>query len=275
AVSPAPAKIDEDRRQHARKMYLIGERCRRAGDFDMAENCYQETKLLCPGCDYARKADRRIRQVRALRAAESEDIGEESEPPKEEQEPAKKESSKNPVPGLDGNWNYDVGPPTVFPEYSGFTVGTEYWSNSHEKPQESAKKKSPKDPMPEPDYNIQLRVPDVSRIGLGYRESEAALRERMRQEAAARGEKLLFETDMARLTEAKAMYYIGERCRRGGDLAMAYRCYEDAYRICPQCRHGKKALQRMRRVKELKQQELQQGSVPSDAPFLADSFTLI
>src|SRR5262249_33829436 len=92
AVSPAPAKIDEDRRQHARKMYLIGERCRRAGDFDMAENCYQETKLLCPGCDYARKADRRIRQVRALRAAESEDIGEESEPPKEEQEPAKKES---------------------------------------------------------------------------------------------------------------------------------------------------------------------------------------
>jgi hypothetical protein len=237
AVSPAPAKIDETQRAHARKMYLIGERCRRAGDFDMAENCYQETKLLCPGCDYALKAERRIREVRGMRAAESEDIGEESEPPKEEQEPAKKESSK------DGNYNYDVGPPTVIVPSPFGSETTDlhtynFWNNSREEPAETAG---------EP-------TSQVERLS---------------------GKRLLFETDLDRLAEAKAMYYVGERCRRGGDLDMAYRCYEDAYRICPQCRHAKKALQRMRRVKELKERELQQGSALSDVPFLADSFTLI
>src|SRR5262249_7034559 len=83
---------------------------------------------------------------------------------------------------------------------------------------------------------------------------------------------LLFETDLARLSEAKAMYYVGERCRRGGDLDMAYRCYEDAHHICPQCRHAKKALQRMRWVKELKQLESQQSSGVNDEPFRAGAF---
>jgi hypothetical protein len=234
AVSPAPAKVDETQRSHARKLYLIGEHCRRKGDFDMAENCYRETRLLCPGCDYARKAERRIREARGMRAAESEDIGEESEPPKEEQEPAKKESSK------DGNYNYDVGPPTVI-------VPSRFDVKFHATPFSFYKWEIPPEGACEPTSHVERLA----------------------------GKKLLFETDLARLSEAKAMYYVGERCRRGGDLDMAYRCYEDAYRICPQCRHAKKSLQRMRRVKELKQRELQQSSVPSDAPFLADSFTLI
>jgi hypothetical protein len=217
AASSAPAKIDEGQRAHARKLYLIGERCRRCGDFNMAENCYQETKLLCPGCDYARKAERRIREVRAMRAAESEDIGEESEPPKDE-------SSNRP------NYDYDIGPPTVIvpsPFGSGATDVYPHiiWNNRREEP-----------------------TSHVERLS---------------------GKKLLFETDMARLSEAKAMFYVGERCRRGGDLDMACRCYENAYRLCPQCRHGKKALQRMRRVKEQKQLELQESSISSDLPFLA------
>ena len=191
--------VDAVRRAHARKIYLIGERCRRTGDLDMAENCYQETKLLCPGCDYARKAERRIKQVRARRASEREDIGEEAEPAKEE------------APKEKGNYDYEV-PPTSGP----------ILSNNLE-------------------LSFSARISRVEYMGM--------LPERMR------GEKLVFETDFAKLAEAKALYYVGERCRRGGDLKMAYRCYEDACRVCPQCRHGKKAQMRMRQIESRVREE--------------------
>jgi hypothetical protein len=172
-------------------MYLIGERCRRTGDLDMAENCYQETKLLCPGCDYARKAERRLRQVRALRTSEREDIGEEAEPAKEEMESAKQEPSMS-------NWISDAD-----------------WADAD-----------------------------------GWYYDDGDPRERMRQVERLAGKRLLFEADVERLAEAKTMYYVGERCRRGGDMEMAYRCYENAYRTCPQCRHGKKAQLRMRQIND-------------------------
>jgi hypothetical protein len=234
AASAAPM-IDEGQRAHARKMYLIGERCRCCGDFDMAENCYQETKLLCPGCDYARKAERRLREVRAMRAAPLQDIGEESEPPKEEKEPAK----EGPLAGLNSPY---------IPSNQNSQVLRIVQPNGEVIPLVL-----PFD-MPE----VQIPMPETT-----------SHVERLS------GRKLLFETDMARLSEAKAMYYVGERCRRGGDLDMAYRCYEDAYRICPQCRHAKKAQQRMRQVKELKRLESQQGSGVNDDPFRAGAFPLV
>jgi hypothetical protein len=46
-------------------MYLIGERCRRVGDLDMASNCYREAQLLCPQSTAARQALKRLHQIEA------------------------------------------------------------------------------------------------------------------------------------------------------------------------------------------------------------------
>jgi predicted TPR repeat methyltransferase len=58
-------EIDARRLAEAGRMFRIGERCLRAGDVDMAVNCYQETELLCPGSGYARLAAQRRRQLQA------------------------------------------------------------------------------------------------------------------------------------------------------------------------------------------------------------------
>jgi hypothetical protein len=221
-AAPAGA-VDEARRGHARRMYLIGERCRRTGDLDMAENCYQETKLLCPGCDYARKAERRLQQVRALRTSEREDVGEEAEPAKEE------------TPKGEGNYNFEVPPPACL--------------------------------IPPSDKTYEPQVGTTMGSRTFSLESRGVLHAWMRREAQL-GKMLLFETDLAKLAEAKVMFYVGERCRRGGDPEMAYRCYENAYRTCPQSRHGKKAQMRMRKIKEEQANGQKQGGMTSDMDIL-------
>jgi hypothetical protein len=63
------AKIDPDGRvSGARRLYLIGEHCRRVGDLDMAVNCYHEVDLLSPHSAYARKARRRLHEIEAKRS---------------------------------------------------------------------------------------------------------------------------------------------------------------------------------------------------------------
>ncbi len=165
----APAASDPARMEHARRMYLIAERCRRAGDLEMARNCYQETRLLCPDSAYAHKAAQRIRRMSVRTAVPSEGDSEEQEP---------------------------------------------------------------------------AEAPPEGRASL------------------------LREADYGKMVEAKVLFYVGERCRRGGDLDMAYRCYEEAHRACPQCRHGKKALQRMRRIDEDRQTNARagEGQEPPLAP---------
>lgn len=82
----APEGVDPRQHQHARRMYLIGEQCRRNGDYHMAQNCYEETRLICLASDYARQAEGRLRRLEALRdAVKDEPIGEEQEPAKEAQ----------------------------------------------------------------------------------------------------------------------------------------------------------------------------------------------
>jgi hypothetical protein len=64
-----PPAADPVKHEHARRMYLIGERCRKKGDLDMAQNCYEETRRLCPVSPYADKAVGRLQQVKAAREA--------------------------------------------------------------------------------------------------------------------------------------------------------------------------------------------------------------
>jgi hypothetical protein len=66
------AATQANHRTSARQMYHIGERCRRAGDRDMALNCFNETRLLCPASVYGRLAAQRIEEMEAERAADEE-----------------------------------------------------------------------------------------------------------------------------------------------------------------------------------------------------------
>jgi len=70
-IRAKPAVVDVDPRlAGARRLYLIGERCRRQGDLDMAVNCYHETHLLCPLSSYGRKASQRLMEIEARRVTE-------------------------------------------------------------------------------------------------------------------------------------------------------------------------------------------------------------
>jgi hypothetical protein len=60
----------DPRRAGARKLYRIGERCRREGDLDMAVNCYYETHLLSPNSTYGRKAQERLKEIQTRRATD-------------------------------------------------------------------------------------------------------------------------------------------------------------------------------------------------------------
>jgi hypothetical protein len=311
-AAAAPGKVDPVRRGHARRMYRIAERCRRWGDLEMAENCYHETKLLCPGCDYARKADHRLQQVQAMRAAAEEAASEEQEPPAEkkerdstiqsrsgfglnalgeklakalrEEEAAQRERAKimylmaeryrrcgdlemaekcygevklycadcvharkaerrlqavrelraaealrdhedseeqepakeSPPQGGASNMNYEVPPPPG--------VTTVPW------PLERCR---PEDPDPFSSAKFEWSRPE--------------------EPDPRRRAKFVFETDAAKLAEAKVLFFIGERCLKGGDPDMAYRTYEEAHRVCPESRHGQKALQRMKQIEEKRQ----------------------
>jgi hypothetical protein len=75
APEAVEAGVVDPQRGAARQIYLIGERCRRQGDVDMATNCYQEARLLCPESDYARKAGRRLRELKAASGNSQPDQG--------------------------------------------------------------------------------------------------------------------------------------------------------------------------------------------------------
>jgi hypothetical protein len=61
---------DASKLNSAREMYRIGQRCLKAGDLDMAFNCFHETRLICPNCRYALLAARGLRQIEALRTSD-------------------------------------------------------------------------------------------------------------------------------------------------------------------------------------------------------------
>jgi tetratricopeptide (TPR) repeat protein len=262
--------MDSVRQEHARRMYRIAERCRRARDFEMAENCYQETLRLCPESAYARKAVQRIGELRTMRA---DGDAEAAEPPQEV--PAKEQAPQ-------GNYEMRLVAPAcswLRCDVDGLARGQKMYriaercrrsgdfemavncyqetmllcpeSEYARKAERHIRRLQAQAPIPMEDHGEEQEPkpdeePGMTPAGCFSVPSEGP-------------SALLHETDHARMAEAKVLYYVGERCRRGGDLEMAYRCYEEAHRACPQCRHGKKALLRMRRIDEDRQTNARAG----------------
>jgi hypothetical protein len=67
---PSERATQANQRRSARQMYRIGQRCQRAGDHDMAINCFTEAKLLCPNGTYGRLAAQRLDEIEAQHAAD-------------------------------------------------------------------------------------------------------------------------------------------------------------------------------------------------------------
>ena len=153
---PEP-QVDPIQHDHARSMYLIGERCRRRGDLDMAQNCYEETRRLCPNSPYAAKAIAKLRQVQASRDAEA---------------------------------------------------GTESSESTENR---------------EPRYISLAEAIELAKQGEADRKL-ALLKQR---------------------TETRNLYFIGERCREGGDAEMARRCYEQAVQLGADTPYGRKCRDRL------------------------------
>jgi hypothetical protein len=102
AEEPSPESAD------ARTMFVIGERCRRQGDVDMACNCYREAQLMAPDSSYGRLALKRLRQIGAGRLGDAAEK-EPALPPK--QEPGQPQAPVLFVPSLPRNLTIEVHQP--------------------------------------------------------------------------------------------------------------------------------------------------------------------
>lgn len=61
------------------------------------------------------------------------------------------------------------------------------------------------------------------------------------------------EQYLLKLTQAQEMFHIAERCRRNGDLDMAYSCYHEARRICPNSEYAQRADKFIRRIEAVRE----------------------
>jgi tetratricopeptide (TPR) repeat protein len=71
-----------------------------------------------------------------------------------------------------------------------------------------------------------------------------------------------------RIQQAHSMLQMGMRYQRAGDLDNAYRCYQDSHAICPVCRDGETALDRMVQIEAMKSRQMQprEGGIEEQEP---------
>jgi hypothetical protein len=80
------SKVDEGatpqavRRQQARALFAIGERCLKNGNLDKARTCYEEAHLLAPETRVGRRAIERLSEIDNKRTIPVNGAGEEQEP---------------------------------------------------------------------------------------------------------------------------------------------------------------------------------------------------
>ena len=76
-------------------------------------------------------------------------------------------------------------------------------------------------------------------------------------------------SEQRRIQESRQMLQMGDRFRHSGDLDNAYRCYQDANLLCPTCRYGQEALERLFEVEAIRSQQMQEqheGGIEEQEP---------
>jgi hypothetical protein len=91
-----------------------------------------------------------------------------------------------------------------------------------------------------------------------------------REEGSAEAEEmpLIRESreDVRRIQESKRMYHLGQRYEDDGDADNAYRCYQEANQICPACRWGRQARERVRLIEEKAAEQNHESGVEQQEP---------
>jgi tetratricopeptide (TPR) repeat protein len=67
-------------------------------------------------------------------------------------------------------------------------------------------------------------------------------------------------SDLRRIQESRKMYNLGSRYQGKGDWSNAHRCFEESHMICPACRYGQQAMERMLYIEHLKAQNRLDGA---------------
>ena len=73
-------------------------------------------------------------------------------------------------------------------------------------------------------------------------------------------------TDLLRIQESHHMLQLGERYAAAGDLERAFRCFQESHAICPACRYGQQAMERMLRMEANKKRLPTLGGVEEQEP---------
>jgi tetratricopeptide (TPR) repeat protein len=76
-------------------------------------------------------------------------------------------------------------------------------------------------------------------------------------------------SEQRRMQESLQMLQMGDRYRHSGDLDNAFRCYQDANLLCPTCRYGQEALERLFEVEAIRSKQMQeqhQGGIEEQEP---------
>jgi hypothetical protein len=74
---------------------------------------------------------------------------------------------------------------------------------------------------------------------------------------------------LRRIHESQRMYRLGEHYQAAGHLEKALACYQDSHLICPACRHGRQAFERMVELQAQMMRQQRKGGAEEQEPPLA------
>ncbi len=266
APPTCPACVAPGDFEAARRMYLIGERCRKAGDLDMARNCYEESYRICPVGAYADRATWRLEQVKAARAARDQsDIAEEQEA---KEQPAT--SAPRPASGLIRECDDDV---RRLGETRKMYFFGEYCRRSGDVEMAYRCYKEAHQICPSCSYGrkalTRMQQIDADRRGAGAAEEQEPTERELEREwrrfwyqDSPRHIPATPESKAdarRRVLAARQLFRAAEAKRRAGDLDRAYQLYQQTHLQHPDCWFGRKAIERLTAI----EQERYLGTVPA------------
>jgi tetratricopeptide (TPR) repeat protein len=298
----------------AARLYTIGARCAKAGDWAMARNCFEEVTRVCPNCDYAVMAKAQLLRISSRELPELPTEGgteEQKDPPKVEGQrdlilenraslrrihEARRMFARGERYEAAGKFDkaYDC-----YEEARAVCPACQFGQQARERMVvlETRRYRSVRGHYRlTTDRNRRVDLIVAGRFGaeeqsappLRFRRHIAGslrrhytlrgfylLGERHRRLAAAsifgvpqqqetpvrHRRHRLTEIEMQHRMEARALYLLGERCRRGGDLRMAATFYEECFGVSPWSYYTARANERLRQVEtRLRQQSRLEGA---------------
>jgi tetratricopeptide (TPR) repeat protein len=226
----------------AARLYQIGVRCEAQGDWDMARNCFEEVSRICPGSEYATKAAAKLeaRTVRDFfRGLDPIESGTEMQEAPPAEKPNLIEENRSSLQRIQ--------------ESRRMYLKGERYENAHQFQKAYSCYNEARAICPACRYGrqslermmyLELHGACLRGVGGDAEEQEPPLRQR-RQVGCESGSQTFNAATLAQRQQARALYLLGERCRRNGDPRMAAEFYSESSQACPNCFYGVSAQERL------------------------------